>query len=369
MKFLYLTADRVGIATGGGTVTHHESEAMRSLALEKGADLLLVGREQLGAFAEQAFGDDAVPIDGWGREPWTWDGIANLGGTGDHFVSPPKLAHVYAGTFTETVASLKRNGCRVCYTAAAHDIVLSRREHEKLGIPYDYPHLNDPEQWERYVGGYLAADVLVCPSQHSADVMRGFGAKQRIEIIPHGCDLPERVAPFRKQFTVGYLGAAGPDKGLVYLLQAWKRLDYPDATLVLAGRDSTSPFVRSLIERYGGGNITAMGWVRDVSSFYDSISLYCQPSITEGYGCEVLEAMAHGRPVLCSTGAGAADVVPESWKTRAGEVDDLVAALSLAKNAPEIRAERGREGRRIAEGLTWPKIEARYKELWKEMLR
>jgi glycosyltransferase involved in cell wall biosynthesis len=216
-----------------------------------------------------------------------------------------------------------RFGCPVTYTAAAHSIEESKREHNELGIPYNYPHLTDPALWNRYVQGYLDADVLVCPSHHSAEVMRGFGARNRIEVIPHGCRIPEEVHPLPRTFTVGYLGAAGPDKGLRYLFAAWKKLNYRDAVLKIGGRDSTTGYMQQLWNAFGGGNVQFCGWQENAEDFYGSLSCYVQPSVSEGFGMEVIEAMACGRNVICSKGAGASDAVSSLWIYDARNVDRL----------------------------------------------
>lgn len=263
MNTLYLTADCIGTQTGGGTVTWAESEALKTLG-----PCEVLQRENIGDVhdpfeQDRAFlrivQDNALPKNYYGEL---------------------YLAHCYAGCLTETVKELQCMGVKVTYTAAAHDVEVSRREHQKLGLAFDYPHLNDPALWERYLRGYKQADVLVCPSKHSADVMRKYGCTNRIEIIPHGCHLPpqEKIKPLPKIFTVGYLGAVGADKGLMYLLQAWKMLDYKDAVLKIAGQYSASDYMMNLVNTYGGGNIHLAGWQNDLSDFYGSLSLYVQPS-------------------------------------------------------------------------------------------
>lgn len=263
---LYLTADQVGIETGGGVVTANEADALQTVGDTWTWDRSTLQNVPLMEFEEKA-------------DPWVWDSRACtlLGGS----VTPPlKLAHFYAGTFSRTVAALRERGCKVTYTAAAHSVEASRFAHTELGIPYDFPHLTDPEQWQRYLKGYLLADVLVCPSTHSADVMRSYGRTGPIEIIPHGCYLPDApIQPQPERFTVGYLGSYGPDKGVRFLLEAWKKLDYKDAMLLLGGRDSQSPFVDALIQNFGGGNIERVGWLDNVGDFYNRCSLYVQPSV------------------------------------------------------------------------------------------
>lgn len=367
MSNLYVTADVVGKESGGGKVTFNESEALKSLGPCKVWD-----RNKLQCRMPEPLVDD----------PFWWDNH------GDWLSVVPdlemKLAHFYAGTFDKTVARLRSQGVKVTYTAAAHDKEASRREHEKLGVPFNYPHLTDPALWGRYLAGYKAADVLIVPSKHSADVMRSYGCTNRIEIIPHGIDLPtsEKVRPIRTdKFVAGYLGACGaPDKGLRYLLEAWSKLNYTDAELILAGPDSQSEWVRRLIDRFGevsshsvAGRIRTLGWVNDISEFYNQISLYVQPSVTEGFGIEVLEAASYCRPVICSIGAGAADCVPlgpdfTQFKVHAGDSEDLASAINWCRKSGYL-GEVGFMNRAEAEKFTWAKIRQRYVELWRSLLK
>ena len=357
MSFLYLTADKVGMKSGGGAVTHHESEALKSLG------------------STEVWGRGELTCDG--PDPWGWDGCAFNKLNTTLFLEPIGLCHGYSGTFTDTIRGLKDNGVKVAWTCAAHDVQASRQAHLDLGVPYDqlYPHLVQPDLWKRYSAGYFDADVLVCPSTHSEKVLREQGAKNRIVVIPHGCDLPEKVAPLPASFRVGYLGAIGPDKGLIYLLQAWKNLNYKDATLVIGGKESTSPGMMSMLNHFGGGNVQLLGWVENVSDFYDQVSLYVQPSVSEGWGIEVVEAAAHGRAVLCSTGAGAADFVCAGSLTDSigsvvppCNVGGLTVFLDWYKKNPAVLEREGAAGAEFAKGYHWDKIRSRYVGLWKGLL-
>ena len=116
---------------------------------------------------------------------------------------------------------------------------------------------------------------------------------------------------------------------------------------------------------------TSVEVVEDVSDFYNQLSLYIQPSITEGFGIEVLEAMAHARPVLCSDGAGARDVVPAAmWFVR-GDVADLAGALdtekSMSGKQPDYLTNLGNSCREWASYYTWDKIRVHYQDLWRSV--
>ncbi len=399
MTSLYITADQIGKPNhGGGSVTWNESQALASLG-----PCEVWGRQDVrnyGPIWDEPWHSDKCAA----YKLWQWKAIAdevkaNPGKkvVRDFDLSGVKLAQFYAGTFSDTVRYLKDKGVRISYTAAAHDVAASRREHQLLGIPYDYPHLTDPSLWKRYLAGYKAADVLICPSTHSADVMREFGCTNRIEIIPHGVDLPlcpvcdgqnlkwkdpkspdkwlgcrycneskiAPIAPLPERFTVGYLGAIGPDKGLRYLIEAWGKLAYKDAVLVIAGRDSTHPFVQQMINQWGGNaNFNLMGWVDDVSTFYNQLSLYVQPSVTEGFGIEVLEAMSFGRPVVCSRGAGAWGLVIPHWDCRPADAEGLAAKIDAIRTGYGHELEKiGDINRTVAGYYTWDKIREKYVKL------
>ena len=107
---------------------------------------------------------------------------------------------------------MKEKGIKISYTAAAHDIKESQQEFKSYGMSYDYPHITNPILWNQYLSSYLNADLIICPSKHSANIMKDFGAKN-ITVIPHGCHYGFSYA-YPKTFSVGYLGQIGPDNGV-----------------------------------------------------------------------------------------------------------------------------------------------------------
>lgn len=356
---LYLTADLVGIETGGGLVTKMESDALKELG-----ECHVLSRDNL-----------TLP-----NEPFEQDEVFRL--AVKNFCESagiPRLVHCYSGCLSNTVAYLKSLGSTVVYTIAAHDREQSKQEHETYGISFDYPHLTQELLWQRYIAGYLASDVIVCPSTVAAETVRKYPFTGRIEVIEHGCTLPDAIHPLPAQFTVGYLGACGaPDKGLIYLFQAWKNLNYRDAKLILAGPDSTSAWTRHLIEKYGGGIVDIAGRVNKPGDLYNQISLYIQVSVTEGFGIPVLEAMAHGRPAICSLGAGASDVVPDGFRFAPRDVTEITKKIHAIRGMLEDKKDVGtfvigskgyqEHWQKRAETYTWSRIRERYKVLWRELL-
>lgn len=336
-ELLYLTADAVGAATGGGAVTHHESVALGTL----------------GNLRVWAFPDEARP---WGADAAA---LARLQAEPEY---APALAHCYAGCFTDTVRLLRSRGTKVTYTAAAHDIGVSRREHEQLGLPFDHAHLTDPQLWSWYVEGYRIADLVICPSTYSEAIMRSYGCRD-VAVIPHGVDLPSRVPPMPRRFSVLCLTRAGADKGHRYLLDAWSRLAYPDALLTVAGYGTGA--LLGMVRAQARGAVYLHGTAADPGEHYAAASLLVAPSATEGFGISVLEAMAHGRPTICTEGTGARDLA--SVVVPACDPVALADAIDACRRAPDL-PDLGAKARQVAERYTWPLVRAMYARRWETML-
>lgn len=361
MRTLYLTSDKVGEQSGGGSVTAHEYEALDDWS---GPELrpTLISRDQLGQ-----------PSTVWEHDREALQRVQTLAKLHGRF----DLAHAYAGTFTRTVEYLKWSGTKVAYTAAAHSIAESKKAHERLGLPYDYPHLTDPALFAEYVRGYRMADLVIVPSRHSRDVMASYGCK-KIEVIPHGVNPPKVTKPWPRRFTVGYLGSFGADKNLPHLLEAFKRFSSPGVSLLLGGRFAPSPWVDALIQKFGGGNIHRAGWYEDVSDFYDAITVYIQPSASEGFGIEVAEALAHGRMVICSTGAGAHDLIDGlQYTIQVASTGPYLPGLTVAalyelkatadSSAPAEQARCRENLTKLVEDHEWSRIRERYRNAWSRL--
>lgn len=334
--YLYVTNDHIGSATGGGQVTKHELEALTSLGE---ADVI-----------------NPAPT----PDPFDSERLLL-----EQDYSKYKLAHFYGGTFPSLVRRLKDSGVKVTYTVAAHDVEVSRTEFQKLGMDFNFPHLNNRDLFEKYISCYKNSDLVICPSKVAQATNNRYGI-QNTTIIPHGHE-PVRNRRVPKTFTVGYLGQCGPDKGLRYLIEAWSILNYDDAILSLGG--AQTPMLAPLIRHFGRGNVSIEGWVDSVEDFYNSCSVYVQPSATEGFGIEVLEAMSAGRPVVVSDGAGASDVVD-----CCGLVFERCNASMLAERIDMLRKDRvmrdefAQNAVARAKEYTWDKVKESYVELWKEVL-
>ncbi len=340
MNCLYLTAANIGANTGEGVVAKNECEALTRF----GGCTHIVDRKYI---------DPAVYKQP--NSPFLFDYFAALQ------VDKYDLCHIYGGPYPVTVEKLKRDGCTVSITIPAHDRQVSIDEHERLYGVYPFHHIKDPYLSSLHIRYMTLVDSIVCPSMMSKRVLESEGVETPITVIPHGTEIPDTVVPLPNEFTVGYLGVVGPDKGLSYLIDAWSQLDYDDAELVFAGSgtDQIKPAIQQLA---GKGKFRLLGRVKNIRDLFDNCSVYVQPSLNEGFGITALEAMAHGRPVIVSDGAGSADCVSsgDGFVVPAGDPGAIAKKIDWFKNNPDRIEPMGKCARLTAKEYSWDKIRGEY---------
>lgn len=352
---LFISTD-LETGTSGDIVASKELEAMRMLASENNEGVTVLTSNDI-APIRNGLPDIPFLID-----YLTLDRLSNLD------LSEIDLAHMYGGTYTQTVRFLKSKGIKTTYTCLMHDRNISIEEHEKFIGSYPFSHVKDNRLWTMYIGTIKETDIVITPGNAPKDILLREGCK-RVEIIPHGCDIPDKVEPIPENFNVGYLGAIGPDKGLIYLIKAWEMLNYNDSILIFAGNqtENLSPFIRQFTN---AGKFHLMGKIKYINQLYNNISVYIQPSTTEGFGMEVPEAMAHGRPVICSIGAGSADIVENNlngFVVHRRDPKAIADKIDYLKNNPKVLKEMGQRAREKSMNYSWDKIKDTYINLWKSL--
>lgn len=144
------------------------------------------------------------------------------------------------------------------------------------------------------------------------------------------------------------VGAVSHRKGYHVLAEALAELGGLSWRMVIAGATDRNPDAyaeaRALIDRHGlGGRITFAGSVSeaDLARLYATADLFVMPSLYEGYGMVLAEAMARGLPIITTTGGAAAETVPDgaALKVPPGDAPPLAMAIRRALGDGELRRE------------------------------
>jgi glycosyltransferase involved in cell wall biosynthesis len=244
-------------------------------------------------------------------------------------------------------------------------------------IPLLYPqHL--PHRWTAWIFRATAslavrrAKHLIAISESTKrDLVRLLSAPEsKITVTPLAAD--QRFLPLDRQEWqnaisayglperyILYLGINKPHKNLPFVVQVFHELR-TDAKLVLAGKeDPRYPQVREEARRLRlGERVVFLGDVpeKDLSPIYNGAEVFVFPSLYEGFGLPVLEAMACGTPVVCSNSSSLPEIVGNAAiSLDPADTGAWVAALTEVLESEELRAELRKRGLEQAERFSWQK--------------
>lgn len=202
------------------------------------------------------------------------------------------------------------------------------------------------------------AKLLISPSYaHAQEIQNEMGpAHPPIVVVPNSFNLEKVHADSRikrSPQTVLYVGRIEQRKGIGTLLEAAARTKdlLPNSRFVFAGDFHSSlpeTEFRSLVSKFGLDSQIEMlgpvGW-NVLSDWYQRSAVSVLPSYYETFGLAALEPMAHGTPVITTSGGALSEVVESEVSgrlVRAGDAGDLAGALTELLGDDHAREEMGK---------------------------
>ena len=232
-----------------------------------------------------------------------------------------------------------------------------------------------------------AADAVIAVSECTKrDAIRFYRIpEEKITVIYEGVNprfrpaSPEAIAAVRARYGLPerfilYVGTIEPRKNLTTLLEAFHHLlaTY-DLRLVIVGKKGWlyERFFRRLRELGLENRVLFTGYVpdEDLPAIYSAADLFVFPSLYEGFGLPVLEAMACGTPVICSNTsslpevAGDAALLVDPTDARA-----LTGAMEQVLTNERLWATLRAKGMERARGFTWEKAAYRTWEVYQQVI-
>ncbi len=260
-----------------------------------------------------------------------------------HFV-PADVLLVWGGFGLRAIRHAQQRGMRtIVHWASSHPYfrrTLFIEEHRRTGLGALPPQRNQA----RVLAELESADGVVVPSVFVAETFfqHGFPA-ERLYVNPYGVD----VARFRPTehgtddgiFRALFVGQVGTRKGIHYLLEAWHRLGWRDAELLIVGKPVAG--IKPLLQRYAHHpTIRWVGHTRTPETFYQQADVFVFPTLEEGSALVTYEALASGLPVITTKHAGS--VVRHE---REGLIIPIRDSAAIANALERLRANPGERQR------------------------
>ena len=221
------------------------------------------------------------------------------------------------------------------------------------------------------------ADLIVCPSLVVADDCRARGVDaERLRVVPWGvrppaCP-PEQADRIRAKLGlppsfVLWVGTVEPRKNLPRLVEAMTAVE-PELHLAVVGPDGWIVDGDDLLSPLHG-RVHRLGRVdeQQLSALYHTATVFVLPSLAEGFGLPVLEAMAHGTAVVTSRGTATEEVADGAAAlVDPTDVAQIAAAIEHAARGDGTTLQRIERGRARAHQLTWANTAHRYVDIFQE---
>jgi len=183
-----------------------------------------------------------------------------------------------------------------------------------------------------------------------------------------------------KKFIM-YTGDVNYNKNIPALLKAFQKLktDFPDFSLLLVGKGFVTPTpqrdeIISLIKTLNIENSVIMPGLIDKSdliAFYNLAAVYIQPSLAEGFGLPVLEAISSGTLVIVSNASSLKEIVPhDSIFVNPQSADDIYKGLKRAlKLSADDIIKLKKSSRDFTASFTWQKCASKTRKVYEKVLK
>ena len=221
-----------------------------------------------------------------------------------------------------------------------------------------------------------ADEIIVLSESAKTYFEETYGRKTRL--IPNGIQPPSfrKAQLIRDQFSLEeneyilFVGRLTPEKGIQYLIEAYKKLRTEKKLVIAGGTSDTERYAKELRKMaVGERQILFTGFVqgRLLEELYSNAYVFVQPSDLEGMSLCLLEAMSYGNCCLVSDIPECADVIEQNGVQFArGNVEDLAEKLQYLCDTPEtVRQYKERSPAFILEKYNWDAVVEQTLELYR----
>lgn len=251
-----------------------------------------------------------------------------------------------SGAGLKTGQKIQRLGGRfICDRGSSHqryqeEIVTD--EYRRWGV--DLP-VSDERDTIREEKIYDVADLITVPSSFAARSFVEMGVPtEKIKTIPLGVRLEKfqpAEEPSQETFEVLFGGSVSLRKGVPYLLEAFAKVQHPNKRLRFVGAIGND--IKAVLHRFPQDKVEFLGSLPQpqLASWMQRSHVLVLPSIEDGFGMVMSQAMACGCPVIASTNTGAQDLFTdgmEGFIVPIRGIDVLAQKMQQLADDPTLRS-------------------------------
>jgi glycosyltransferase involved in cell wall biosynthesis len=283
-----------------------------------------------------------------------------------------KADTVLAYSYYSSIVFSSYTGRKVLFQLHPHPVSVRRilmeevrlNPKSKISLEQEHELLLSDNEFYKLSNEAIAADLVIAASSFTKQTLEENGIPgSRIRVVPYGVDLGSfRGSPDAKSgsvFHILFVGSWNQRKGLSYLVSAVAKLrEKYSVVLHICGRGITD---RSLVTDILSEGVEFHSNVShdELTALYRNSNVFVFPSLCEGFGHVILEAMSSGLPVITTRNTAGADTIEhgkEGFLVPIRDVNALEEWLEvLCKNRP-LCSQMGINARLKAEQFTYKKF-------------
>lgn len=288
----------------------------------------------------------------------------------------------WANYSLKSLAHAKKIGAKTIIESGSCHIkeqqILLSQEYEKWGLTFKpiYQPIIDKMEQE-----YNQTDYIMTLSDFSYQsfIRQGINPKKILK-TPCGIDVDffrtEETLPRQNiKFRVIFVGMISLRKGIPYLIEAWNKLNLPphSTELILVGNIQKDMYqVLKKLEIKKNINFLGSCGRNDLKKLYLESDVFVLPSVEDGFGMVIGEAMACGLPVICSKNTGANEIIQDNkhgFLVDAQDAEALAEKILWCYQNSELRQEMGRFGKKRIFDFSWDNYGNNVFEIYQNIMR
>jgi len=221
-------------------------------------------------------------------------------------------------------------------------------------------------------------DALIAVNEATKDLYSNLMPRSKIRVIPYGVDLEHfKYSPLPTNHNILAVSRLIKRRSLDYLVEAMPSIlrEYPDVRLHFVGSGPRREILQRRAKELGvsskvifHGNVSA----NELVNLYRNCYVFCHLSFADGWNQPALEAMASGRPVVCTDAPHNSMVKDKKmgFLIPYGDINILAEKIMKLFGDRGLAEKMGIEGRKEAEEkYNWDEVGRKYYEVYKEVAR